>query len=56
MRAMTDAVADREPAAGDAADAAAGTGGPTDDVVLSVEGLRKEFGGLVATDDATFEG
>jgi branched-chain amino acid transport system ATP-binding protein len=26
-----------------------------DDVVLSVEGLRKTFGGLVATDDATFE-
>ena len=55
MRAMTDAVADREPAAGDAADAAAGTGGPIDDVVLSVEDLRKEFGGLVATDGATFE-
>jgi len=30
-------------------------GGPTGDVSLRVEGLRKEFGGLVAVGDASFE-
>jgi branched-chain amino acid transport system ATP-binding protein len=43
-----------EAASGAEADADA-AGETTDDIALRVEGLRKEFGGLVAVDDATFE-
>ncbi|PSQ35351.1 ABC transporter ATP-binding protein [Halobacteriales archaeon QS_9_70_65] len=46
---MTDAASDAD--ADDAASANADAG----DVVLRVENLRKEFGGLVAVDDASFD-
>ena len=52
---MTDAAA-RDTDAVDADDAASASADADDDrVVLRVENLRKEFGGLVAADDASFD-
>ena len=50
---MTDAAA-RDTDAVDADDAA-GASADAGDIVLRVENLRKEFGGLVAADDASFD-
>jgi branched-chain amino acid transport system ATP-binding protein len=50
-----DAEAESEPAAAEGPGALAGSSPDFEAVPLKVEGLRKEFGGIVAVDDTSFE-